>query len=135
MYFVPAFAGLFAPYWRSDARGVITGLTAFNTKVSDLFNNISLRYCLFSRSSFTHFLLHYLIIASYSSLSFPFLQAHIVRAALEASAFQTVDVSNAMQLDAAHRLPLTTLRVDGGMTANSLLMQFLSDLLDVPLVR
>ena len=58
-----------------------------------------------------------------------------MRAALEASAFQTVEVSNAMQLDSQHRMPLTTLRVDGGMTANSLLMQFLSDLLDVPLVR
>ena len=70
VYFVPAFAGLFAPYWRSDARGVITGLTAFNTKVSDLFNNISLGYCLFSHSSFTHFSLRNLIIAFFFS---PFL--------------------------------------------------------------
>lgn len=58
-----------------------------------------------------------------------------MRAALESSAFQTVEVSEAMQLDSHHRMPLTTLRVDGGMTANSLLMQFLSDLLEVPLVR
>jgi glycerol kinase len=65
------------------------------------------------------------------------LQAHLVRAALEASAFQTVDVAQAMLADAnTHtRLKLTSLRVDGGGTVNSLMMQFLSDLLDVPIVR
>ncbi|KAJ1426919.1 glycerol kinase, partial [Ochromonadaceae sp. CCMP2298] len=93
VYFVPAFAGLFAPYWRGDARGVIVGLTAFNTK------------------------------------------AHIVRAALEASAFQTVEVAQAMQKDSDHKMPLVKLRVDGGGTVNSLMMQFLSDLLNVPLVK
>jgi len=93
VYFVPAFAGLFAPYWRGDARGAIVGLTAFNTK------------------------------------------AHIVRAALEASAFQTVEVAHAMLQDSEHKMPLSKLRVDGGGTANSLMMQFLSDLLNVPLVK
>lgn len=58
-----------------------------------------------------------------------------MRAALEASAFQTVEVAEAMQKDSLHRMPLHSLRVDGGMTANSLLMQFLSDLLNVPLVK
>jgi hypothetical protein len=84
-YFVPAFSGLFAPYWRSDARGIIVGLTAYNTK------------------------------------------AHITRAALEAAAFQTNEILLAMQTDAKMRLD--TLRVDGGMTKNALLMQFQCDLI------
>lgn len=94
VYFVPAFAGLYAPYWRQDARGIIAGLTAYNTK------------------------------------------AHIVRAALEASAFQTTEVVQAMHLDVEpYGLPrIGTMRVDGGMTKNNLLMQFQSDLLEIPLV-
>ena len=90
-YFVPAFSGLFAPHWRSDARGVIAGLTAYITK------------------------------------------GHLARAVLEATAWQTREVVDAMNLDAA--VDLTALRVDGGMTANNLLMQFLADVLDVPVVR
>ncbi len=90
-YFVPAFSGLFAPHWRSDARGVIAGLTAYITK------------------------------------------GHLARAVLEATAWQTREVVDAMNGDAA--VDLTTLRVDGGMTANNLLMQFLADVLDVPVVR
>jgi glycerol kinase len=90
-YFVPAFSGLFAPHWRSDARGVIAGLTAYITK------------------------------------------GHLARAVLEATAWQTREVVDAMNLDAA--VDLTALRVDGGMTANNLLMQCLADVLDVPVVR
>jgi glycerol kinase len=90
-YFVPAFSGLFAPHWRSDARGVIAGLTAYINK------------------------------------------GHLARAVLEATAWQTREVVDAMNGDAA--IDLTTLRVDGGMTANNLLMQFLADVLDVPVVR
>ena len=90
-YVVPAFSGLFAPHWRSDARGVIVGLTGYVTK------------------------------------------AHLARAALEASAWQTRDVVDAM--DADTDVALRRLRVDGGMTANGLLMQFLADVLDVPVVR
>ncbi len=90
-YFVPAFAGLFAPYWRSDARGVITGLTGYITK------------------------------------------GHLARAVLEATAWQTREVVDAMNADSG--VELTTLKVDGGMTVNNLLMQFLSDVLDVPVVR
>jgi glycerol kinase len=90
-YFVPAFSGLFAPHWRSDARGVIAGLTAYITK------------------------------------------GHLARAVLEATAWQTREVVDAMNGDAA--VVLRTLRVDGGMTANNLLMQFLADVLDVPVVR
>jgi glycerol kinase len=90
-YFVPAFSGLFAPHWRSDARGVIAGLTSYITK------------------------------------------GHLARAVLEATAFQTREVVEAMNLDAG--VDLTSLRVDGGMTANNLLMQFLADVLDVPVVR
>jgi glycerol kinase len=90
-YFVPAFSGLFAPHWRSDARGVITGLTSYITK------------------------------------------GHLARAVLEATAWQTLEVADAMNSDAAMRL--SVLRVDGGMTANNLLMQFLADVLDVPVVR
>ena len=90
-YFVPAFSGLFAPHWRSDARGVIAGLTGYITK------------------------------------------GHLARAVLEATAWQTREVLEAINHDA--QLQLGTLRVDGGMTANNLLMQFLADVLDVPVVR
>jgi glycerol kinase len=90
-YFVPAFSGLFAPHWRSDARGVIAGLTGYITK------------------------------------------GHLARAVLEATAWQTREVVEAMTIDAG--VSLSTLRVDGGMTANNLLMQFLADVLDVPVVR
>jgi glycerol kinase len=90
-YFVPAFSGLFAPHWRSDARGVIAGLTGYITK------------------------------------------GHLARSVLEATAWQTLEVLEAINSDA--RLPLTMLRVDGGMTANNLLMQFLADVLAVPVVR
>ncbi|WP_329793014.1 glycerol kinase GlpK [Lentzea sp. DG1S-22] len=90
-YFVPAFSGLFAPHWRSDARGVIAGLTGYISR------------------------------------------GHLARAVLEASAWQTREVVDAMNADSG--VDLKTLRVDGGMTANNLLMQFLSDVLDVPVVR
>jgi glycerol kinase len=88
--FVPAFSGLFAPYWRSDARGVIAGLTGYVTK------------------------------------------AHIARAVLEASVWQTREVVDAMCADTG--IELTELKVDGGMTANALLMQLLADALDVTVV-
>jgi glycerol kinase len=88
---VPAFAGLFAPYWRSDARGVIAGLTRYVTK------------------------------------------AHLARATLEATAYQVREVIDAMEADSG--VPLASLRVDGGMVANELLMQFQADILDVPVVR
>jgi glycerol kinase len=91
VYFVPAFSGLFAPYWRSDARGVIAGLSRYATK------------------------------------------AHIARAALEATAFQTQEIFEAMQQDSG--LPIPSLKVDGGMVVNELLMQFQADLLDVPVIR
>jgi glycerol kinase len=91
VYFVPAFSGLFAPYWRSDARGAILGMTAFTNK------------------------------------------GHIARAALEATAFQTLEVLDAMESDSKARLP--SLKVDGGMVVNDLLMQFQADLLGVPVVR
>ena len=91
VYFVPAFSGLFAPYWRPDARGAIVGLTRFVTK------------------------------------------AHIARAALEATAFQTADVIAAADADAS--TPLTELRVDGGMVGNETLMQFQADILGVPVIR
>ena len=91
VYFVPAFSGLYAPYWRSDARGVIAGLTRFASA------------------------------------------GHIARAALEASAYQTLDVVRAMEQDSG--IPITTLRVDGGMVANELLMQFQADMLNVPVAR
>ncbi|WP_312678712.1 FGGY-family carbohydrate kinase, partial [Microbacterium sp.] len=90
-YFVPAFSGLFAPYWRPEARGALVGLTRYVTK------------------------------------------AHIARAALEATAFQTRDVIEAVIADAGR--PLTELRVDGGMTRNDLLMQFQADILGIPVVR
>ncbi|MCF8030943.1 MAG: glycerol kinase GlpK [Desulfohalobiaceae bacterium] len=91
VYIVPAFSGLLAPYWRPDARGVITGLTGYATKY------------------------------------------HLARAALEAAAYQTRDVAEAMNRDSG--VMLRELRVDGGMTANELLMQFQADILDVPVSR
>ncbi len=90
VYFVPAFSGLFAPYWRSDARGVIVGLTRYANK------------------------------------------GHLARAVLEATAFQTREVLDAMEQDSGVRL--TSLKVDGGMVSNRLLMQFQADLLGVPVV-
>ena len=90
-YFVPAFSGLFAPYWRADARGALVGLTRFVNK------------------------------------------GHIARAALEATAFQTREVLDAVNADSG--VPLTELKVDGGMVANNLLMQFQADILGVPVVR
>lgn len=91
IYFVPAFSGLFAPYWRSDARGAIVGMTRYVNK------------------------------------------GHIARAALEATAYQTREVLEAMEADSGVRL--TTLKVDGGMVFNDLVMQFQSDILDVPVIR
>jgi glycerol kinase len=91
IYFVPAFSGLFAPYWRSDARGVLVGLTRYINK------------------------------------------GHIARAALEATAYQTREVLDAMEKDSGVRL--TALKVDGGMVFNELLMQFQADLLGVPVIR
>jgi len=91
IYFVPAFSGLFAPYWRSDARGAIVGLTRYANK------------------------------------------GHIARAVLEATAYQTREVLDAMEKDSGVRL--TALKVDGGMVFNELLMQFQADMLDVPVVR
>ncbi|MGD2050584.1 MAG: FGGY-family carbohydrate kinase, partial [Chloroflexota bacterium] len=91
IYFVPAFSGLFAPYWQSDARGVIVGMTRFINK------------------------------------------NHICRAALEATAFQTREVLDAMEKDSG--VQLKALKVDGGMVYNELLMQFQSDILGVPVVR
>jgi glycerol kinase len=91
IYFVPAFSGLFAPYWKSDARGVIVGMTRYVNKY------------------------------------------HISRAALEATAYQTREVLDAMNKDSG--VPLTALKVDGGMVYNELLMQFQADILGVPVVR
>ncbi len=91
VYFVPAFSGLFAPYWKSDARGVIAGLTRYVNK------------------------------------------GHIARAVLEATAWQTREVLDAMNADSG--VPLTALKVDGGMVFNDLLMQFQADVLGVPVVR
>ncbi|MFI1886387.1 glycerol kinase GlpK [Streptomyces jumonjinensis] len=90
-YVVPAFSGLYAPYWRADARGVITGLTRYVTK------------------------------------------AHLARAVLEATSWQTREVVDAMYEDSGVRI--TTLKVDGGMTANGLLMQHQADVLGVPVIR
>ena len=89
--FVPAFSGLFAPHWRSDARGVIAGLTRYATR------------------------------------------GHIARAALEATAYQVYDLEEAMAADLGAALP-GALRVDGGMIANELLMQFQADILGRPVV-
>ena len=91
VYFVPAFSGLFAPHWRSDARGAIVGLTRFNNR------------------------------------------HHIARAALEATAYQTKEVLDAMRADSGAEM--AALKVDGGMIGNDLLMQFQADILDVPVVR
>ena len=91
IYFVPAFSGLFAPYWKSDARGAIVGLTRY---IND---------------------------------------GHIARAALEATAYQTREVLDAMNADSG--VPLTALKVDGGMVFNDLLMQFQADILGVPVIR
>jgi glycerol kinase len=91
IYFVPAFSGLFAPHWRSDARGAIVGLTRYVNK------------------------------------------GHIARAALEATAYQTREVLDAMEKDSGVRLQ--ALKVDGGMVRNELLMQFQADILDVPVIR
>ncbi len=90
-YFVPAFSGLFAPYWRSDARGALVGLTRYVNK------------------------------------------GHIARAVLESTAYQTREVLDAVNADSG--VPLTELKVDGGMTANDVLMQFQADILGVPVVR
>ena len=90
-YIVPAFSGLFAPHWRSEARGVIVGLTSYVTK------------------------------------------GHLARAVLEATGWQTREVVDAMNADSG--LTLRTLKVDGGMTSDNLLMQFIADVLDVPVVR
>jgi glycerol kinase len=89
-YFVPAFSGLYAPYWRNDARGVIAGLTRYVNK------------------------------------------GHIARAVLEATAYQTLDVVKAMEQDSG--IKLASLRVDGGMVSNQLLMQFQSDILNTQVV-
>ncbi|GGM11843.1 glycerol kinase GlpK [Nakamurella endophytica] len=90
-YFVPAFSGLFAPYWRSDARGAIVGLTRYVNK------------------------------------------GHLARAVLEATAFQSREVLDAMNADSG--VDLTELKVDGGMVANETLMQFQADILGVPVIR
>jgi glycerol kinase len=90
-YFVPAFSGLFAPYWRADARGALVGLTRYVNK------------------------------------------GHLARAVLEATAFQTREVLDAMNADSG--VDLTELKVDGGMVQNELLMQFQADILDVPVIR
>ena len=91
VYFVPAFSGLYAPYWNDNARGLLAGLTRYANK------------------------------------------GHIARAVLEATAFQTRDVVDAMEQDSAIQLDL--LRADGGMVANDLLMQFQADVLGRPVVR
>jgi len=91
IYFVPAFSGLFAPYWRSDARGVVVGLTRYINR------------------------------------------GHLARAALEATAYQTREVLDAMEKDSG--VKLKSLKVDGGMVFNNLLMQFQADILNVPVVR
>jgi glycerol kinase len=91
IYFVPAFSGLFAPYWRGDARGAVVGMTRYVNK------------------------------------------GHFARAALEATAYQTRDVAEAMEKDAG--VELKALKVDGGMVQNELLMQFQADILGVPVVR
>jgi glycerol kinase len=100
IYFVPAFSGLYAPYWKDNARGVIIGLTRYVNK------------------------------------------GHLARAALEATAYQTREVLDAMNRDialtssaAAGLTTLRLLKVDGGMVHNELLMQFQADILDVPVIR
>jgi glycerol kinase len=91
IYFVPAFSGLFAPYWRGDARGALVGMTRYVNK------------------------------------------GHIARAALEATAWQTREVLDAMEADSG--VKLKELKVDGGMVYNDLLMQFQADSLQVPVIR
>jgi glycerol kinase len=91
VYFVPAFSGLYAPYWRSDARGVIAGLTRFANK------------------------------------------GHLARAVLESTAYQTREVLEAMEKDS--EIQLFSLRTDGGMVENELLMQFQADILNIPVLR
>ena len=91
IYFVPAFSGLYAPYWRDDARGAIVGMTRYVNK------------------------------------------GHFARATLEATAYQTREVLDAMNADSG--VDLTALKVDGGMVFNELLMQFQADVLDVPVIR
>jgi glycerol kinase len=91
VYFVPAFSGLYAPYWKDNARGVIAGLTRYANK------------------------------------------GHLARAALEATAYQTREVLEAMNRDSG--VALTRLKVDGGMVFNDLLMQFQADVLGVPVIR
>lgn len=91
VYFVPAFSGLYAPYWRSDARGVIAGLTRFANK------------------------------------------GHLARAVLEATAYQTREVLEAMEKDS--EIHLFSLRTDGGMVENDFLMQFQADILNIPVLR
>src|SRR5205823_10678706 len=91
IYFVPAFSGLYAPYWKDNARGVIAGLTRHTNK------------------------------------------GHLARAVLEATAFQTREVVEAMEKDSG--ISLEVLRTDGGMVSNDLLMQFQADILDRPVVR
>jgi len=91
IYFVPAFSGLYAPYWRDDARGAIVGMTRYVNR------------------------------------------GHFARATLEATAYQTREVLDAMNADSG--VDLTALKVDGGMVYNNLLMQFQSDVLDVPVIR
>ena len=91
VYFVPAFSGLYAPYWKDSARGVIAGLTRYATK------------------------------------------AHLARSVLEATAFQTREVLEAMEKDSG--IALDSLRTDGGMVGNNLLMQFQADILNKPVVR
>jgi glycerol kinase len=91
VYFVPAFSGLYAPYWKTNARGVIAGLTHQTNK------------------------------------------GHLARAVLEATAFQTREVVEAMEKDSG--IALDVLRTDGGMVDDDLLMQFQADSLDRPVVR
>jgi glycerol kinase len=91
MYFVPAFSGLFAPYWRGDARGAMVGMTRYINK------------------------------------------GHVARAALEATAWQTREVVDAMEKDSG--VSLKELKVDGGMVYNDLLMQIQADVLGVPVIR
>jgi glycerol kinase len=90
-YIVPAFSGLFAPHWHSEARGIVAGLTSYITK------------------------------------------GHLARAVLEATGWQTREVVDAMNADSGLRTD--TLRVDGGMTSDHLLMQFIADVLDIPVMR
>jgi glycerol kinase len=91
VYFVPAFSGLYAPYWKAKARGVIAGMTRYANK------------------------------------------GHVARAVLEATAFQTREVLEAMEKDS--QIQLQALRTDGGMVENDLLMQFQADILNLPVVR